>query len=241
MIENNGYLIDLDGTLLSGRALLPGARWLLESLKGRFAVVSNDAEHTPAELAMGLGRLGLVVSEQRIILAGTTAIDRVAETMPGARVMLLASASLRRYARRRSLELVNRDCDVVLVGRDRGFTYAKLAAAAQAVASGAALWLACPDGNHRGPAGEPVPETGAIAAAIIAASGATGYHVVGKPEPTLFEAGCARLRRTPDETVMIGDNPATDGEGARRLGMRFLMVKPGDLCPGLFEETGEFA
>jgi predicted HAD superfamily phosphohydrolase YqeG len=28
---------------------------------------------------------------------------------------------------------------------------------------------------------------------------------------------------------MIGDNPATDGIGAARLGIRFLQVEPGEL------------
>lgn len=233
MSRPRGYLLDLDGTLISGRRLLPGVAALVAETGGRFAIVSNDAEHTPHELARLLGRLGLAVEAERIVLAGTTAIDLVAQRHPGARVMLLAGPALERYARRRGLRLSTGACDIVVVGRDRRFSYRRLAAAAHAVSLGARLVLACPDTHHRGPLGEPVPEVGALAASILSCAGAGECEVVGKPEPLLFRLGCERLGLPPQEVVMIGDNPATDGKGAIRAGMRFLHVLPGDFVEGL--------
>jgi HAD superfamily hydrolase (TIGR01450 family) len=239
--QADGYLVDLDGTLLCGGALLPGARWLVENLRDRFVIVSNDAEHTPNALSHKLSTLGVIIDPDVIILAGTTAIDMLAQEMPGARVMLLASPALQQYARRRGLRLATAGGDVILVGRDRWFTYEKLARAARAAAEGIPLWLACADAAHRGPSGEPVPETGAIGAAIAAAAGVGISCVVGKPEPTLFERACARLRSPPDRVIMIGDNPETDGAGARALGMPFIEVGPGEIGPHLFERETERA
>jgi HAD superfamily hydrolase (TIGR01509 family) len=77
-----------------------------------------------------------------------------------------------------------------------------------------------------------VPEAGALAAAVMAASGVTRHICVGKPEPLLFEAACHRLGIAPREAIMIGDNADTDGEGARRLGMAFVQVRNGDIRSG---------
>ncbi len=233
-LEYDGYLVDLDGTLVSAGALLPGARWLVDKFADAMMVVSNDAEHTPDELSLKLSALGLAIPAEAIVLAGATAIDEMVRMAPGARVMLLTSASLARYARQKGLRPSSTRCDFVLVGRDRRLSYARLARAARAVAEGVPMWMACPDTSHRGPSGEPVPETGAIAAAVMAAAGVSSCHVVGKPEPTLFEIACTRLESRPDRVLMIGDNPDTDGIGARTLGMDFLEVRPGDLGPGLF-------
>lgn len=224
-----GYLIDLDGTLISGRQALPDALWLLEQVAGRFMLVSNDAEHTPEQLSRMLRPLGLAIRPERIVLAGMTAVDTIATDYPGASVMLLGSSSLRAYARRRGLWLDGPKTDVVLVMRDRKFSYAKLAAAADAVHRGARLVAACPDTSHPGPLGQPVPETGALAAAILSVAGPAPMRVIGKPEPILFEAACARLGIAPRDAVMVGDNPATDGQGASRLGMTFWQVRHGRL------------
>lgn len=219
-----GYLLDLDGTLIGGQALLPRARGLLDAAAGRFAILSNDAEHTPDQLGRMLRRLGVRLPVERIVLAGTAALDEVAASHPGGRVMVLASAALRGYARRRGLQPVEERPDVVVLGRDRRFTYAKLAAAANAVCAGAELVVANPDGRHPGPNGEAVPETGALLAAVLACAGPVPFRVIGKPEPSLFLRSLALLGIAARDAVMVGDNPETDGLGARRLGMRFHQV-----------------
>ena len=233
--EYDGYLVDLDGTLVSAGKVLPGAKWLVDSLADKMMIVSNDAEHTPEELSHKLSAIGLSVAPHAIVLAGATAIDEMARIAPGARVMMLTSASLARYARLKGLRPSNAHCDFVLVGRDRRLSYARLARAARAVAERVPMWMACPDTSHRGPSGEPVPETGAIAAAVMAVAGVSTCHVVGKPQPTLFEIACRRFGTQPDRMLMIGDNPATDGQGAAALDMDFLEVRPGELGPALFD------
>lgn len=220
---------------------MPDTRWLLAELKGRFAVVSNDAEHTPEQLSRLLQGLALEVAPEQIVLAGTTAIDVAATEYPGAKVLLLGSTPLRTYARRRGLVLDESRADIVLVARDRYFTYRKLALAADAVSRGAQLLVAAPDRSHPGPHGQPIPETGALAAAILAVTGPMPHRIIGKPEPALFTMGCTRLGLDPLDVTMIGDNPETDGLGARRLGMRFIRVHEGRIgkqAPELLLATG---
>src|SRR5262245_36961245 len=119
------YLVDLDGTLISGNKALPGAISLIETLGDRFAVVSNDAEHTPWQLARLLKRLGFRIAPDRIVLAGTATLELIAGERPGGRVMLLGSRALQIYARRVGLIVGRDNPDVVVIARDRRFSYAR--------------------------------------------------------------------------------------------------------------------
>lgn len=220
----SAYLIDLDGTLIRGGAALPFAASLLERLKGRFALLSNDAEHMPEQLSRTLRAMNLHVPADRIVLAGATTVDLVAREMPGARVMLLASTVLRTYARRLGIELVETAPDAVVLGRDRQFNFTRLAAAANAVREGAELIVANPDHTHPGKDGAVVPETGALLAAILACTGEIAYRVIGKPEPPMFWKALALLGAEAANAVMIGDNVETDARGALRTGMSFVHV-----------------
>lgn len=223
-----GFLVDLDGTLICGGAPLPWARNLVERLHGRFVVLSNDAEHTPHQLSRRLRALRLPVAADRIVLAGTAALDLVAAERPGARVLLLGSRSLQRYASRQGLRIVAESpdtvIDTVILARDRHFTYRKLTAAVNAIRGGAELIVTNPDRTHPGADGRVVPETGALLGAVLACTGPVKYRIVGKPEATLFQKGLAMLGTSVEETVMIGDNSETDGIGAARAGMRYLDV-----------------
>ncbi|WP_165694233.1 HAD-IIA family hydrolase [Teichococcus deserti] len=230
MLQARGVLLDLDGTLMAGGQALPGAAAALRRLGARCAIVSNDAEHTPAELAAKLRAAGLAMEESRILLAGALAVDSLSRERPGCRVLMLTSPSLIGHARAQGLRPASGEADAVILGRDRTFTYEKLQAAARAVRGGALLVVCNPDLTHPGPGGAVVPETGALLAALLACTGAVPYRVVGKPEPALFLAGMARLGSTAASTVMFGDNPATDGVGARRLGITFIEALPHKLA-----------
>lgn len=222
-----GWLIDLDGTLVCGDRAMPGAQAFLKACPGRFVVVSNDAEHTPAELAARLRRMGFDIPTNRIVLAGALALDDIATRRPGARLLMLASDGLARHARERGLKPVRARPDIVFLGRDRRFSHARLARAANAVRVGAELVVANPDLVHPGPGGMVVPETGALLAALLACTGPVNYRLVGKPEPALFAAGLALLGHPKQTVAMLGDNPRTDGEGARRFGLRYVEIADG--------------
>jgi HAD superfamily hydrolase (TIGR01450 family) len=222
-----GWLIDLDGTLVRGRQALPGAVAFLDGLDGRYVIVSNNAEHTPLELSRGLKRMGLMVPPRKIVLAGTTALDEIARDRPRARILVMASKSLIAHAREQGLNPVRERPDIVFLGRDRSFSYAQLMLAANAVRDGAELVVANPDLVHPGPDGTVVPETGALLAALLACTGPVPHRIVGKPEPALFEAGLKLLGLPKGAVMMLGDNPATDGAGARRFGLRYFELRNG--------------
>lgn len=70
--------------------------------------------------------------------------------------------------------------------------------------------------------------------AELAATGLAPYFVgavsargcgVAKPDPAIFAAGCAALRRRPAEVMHVGDDWALDVVGARRAGLHSAWVR----------------
>jgi putative hydrolase of the HAD superfamily len=57
-------------------------------------------------------------------------------------------------------------------------------------------------------------------------------HGYMKPHPSIFEEGLRRMAVAAQEAVMVGDSLAHDIEGARRLGMRGILVARSGLSAG---------
>jgi putative hydrolase of the HAD superfamily len=59
-------------------------------------------------------------------------------------------------------------------------------------------------------------------------SGLVDSHCVGaeKPDPEIFQAALQMLGAHADTTLLVGDSLRRDGEGARRMGMRFIWMAP---------------
>jgi len=222
-------VVDLDGTLTVGEGLTRGAGELVAAAGPALVVLSNNSSHDADGLAAELARRGLHVPAERIVLAGVEAVALLAREQPGQRVLLLASPAIERRAMAAGLVPDDADPDTVLVARDERFDYARLQRAANAVLRGARLVAANGDHTHPGPGGTVVPETGSLLAAVCACCPAAPCRIVGKPNAPLFAAALRLLGTRPERTLMIGDNDATDGEGARRMGMPFLRVHDCDV------------
>jgi HAD superfamily hydrolase (TIGR01450 family) len=224
LLQARHLLVDLDGTLIREDELLDGATDLLDLFRDRFVIVSNNSTHTAAGLARRLARMGLKVEPERIVLAGEQTIDLLRREHPQARLLLAATPMLQRYASAAGCELVTSGADVVVLALDRHFNHARLAVMANQLRLGARMVVTNADDSHPGPGGSVVPETGALMAALVAASGVQPWRIVGKPGPLLLQEGLRRLGAVPASTVVVGDNPATDALGAAQLGMRCLLV-----------------
>jgi HAD superfamily hydrolase (TIGR01450 family) len=224
LAQARGFIVDLDGTLVASGQALPGAARLLAYGGERCVIVSNNSRDTARSLSRKLKRIGLRITPEHIVLAGEQAVLMVARRYPGARIRLAASATLAAFARRQGCVLVEHAPDVVILGRDVHFNYAKLAAIVNDVRGGARLIVTNPDLSHPTNGGGLVPETGSLMRAVIGCAGVAPEQIVGKPEQPLFIEALQRLGTPAASTLVIGDNPATDAAGAARLGMPMVLV-----------------
>jgi|TARA_B100000929_G_scaffold267887_1_gene236401 HAD superfamily hydrolase (TIGR01450 family) len=226
-------LCDLDGCLISGDTLLSGVQVFTRQVHDRLWIVSNNSTDTPQSLTARLAGMGLCVAPSRVLLAGAEAITDLARRRPGARVALFASQRLHDYAEDHGLQIVRECPDTVLLCRDVHFDYAALTHLVGHLQRGTELIVANPDTSHPSLLGPPVPETGALLAAVRAVVPDPPLRIIGKPQPFLFELALARAGVTAREALMIGDNASTDGAGAHGLGIAYASVVPNAGFPHL--------
>ena len=221
-----GLLCDLDGCLILAGRPLPGARELITYAGDRLFIVSNNSIDTPKTLAAKLARIGLPVAADRIALAGATAVEQLAASARGAHTAIYGSPAIIDYAISLGLVVDDEHPDVVLLTRDVRFSYSRLHRIVRQIESGAQLVVSNLDLSHPGAAGVRIFETGVLLETVKACLPDLRYRPIGKPSPVLYQAAMRRISAVGEELLAIGDNPATDGEGARRMGIGCILVGP---------------
>ena len=66
---------------------------------------------------------------------------------------------------------------------------------------------------------------------LFAVTISSSDHGYMKPHPSIFEAALRETETRPEEAVMVGDSFAHDVEGARRLGMRGVLLSRSGQAP----------
>lgn len=229
-------LCDLDGCLISGARVLPGAEAFVRHYASRLVLVSNNSTDTAKTLAGRLAAMGLPISADRIRLAGEAALGFACKTASSGKVLLLAGATIQQRAQELGLRPDTASPEAVILCRDA--TRGQLERALPLLSKGVPLIVANPDLTHPGEHG-PVIETGALAALLRACVRPQVTHVVGKPSAYLFQTALGPV--PPGKAVMIGDNRDTDIAGAQELGIPSLHVGPDAMrfgLPGISSLTG---
>ena len=224
------WMLDLDGVVWRGRTAIVGSVNAVERLRAagnRVLFVSNNSSLTSGAYVQKLASVGIEVSVEDIC---TSAMAAAGLVMPGTTAMVLggdgiSEALLAHGVQPVAAEISNANSvDAVLVGLDRQLTYDRLTAAIRAVLNGAQLVVTnedptfpMEDGFNAG--------GGSIGAAVAYGSGTTAV-VAGKPHPPI---GALILQRTGGvlPTVMVGDQPLTDGAFAKAMGIPFGLVLSG--------------
>lgn len=232
--STSGYLVDWDGCCALGNSLVPEAAEFLRANQNRVAIVSNNSTCTPEDFQQILERDNIRLEGDKILLAGIEALHRATQ-FDNALTMVLGDPHMRGTARKLGLTLTQENADVVVLLRDRRFTYRRLERAVNSLAKGAHLIVANPDFTHPAPDGGLKPETGSLLAAIRSCVDieATRIDIVGKPSSHMFEKGCRALNLPAEKVTMLGDNPATDIAGAHALGMQAILTSA--RSPEVFE------
>jgi HAD superfamily hydrolase (TIGR01458 family) len=126
--------------------------------------------------------------------------------------------------------------DYVVVG-DAGeaMTYGALNRAFRALSGGAELIALEKDRSWMAQDGLML-SAGPFVAALEFATGKTAT-VMGKPSRQFFEMALSDMNLTADKVVMIGDDILTDIAGARKAGMRAVLVRTGKFSQAALEGT----
>ena len=209
-------VLDVDGVLLMKGAALPGAAEALTAL---------DARGIPFRVATNF-------------TAASVSAARTAATYPGQLLFVITTPDGRReFDGQHVLPFEEADAPgarvaaVVIGDGETDLSRANLDRAFRLIRDGAALLA-----MHRNPwwftSRGPTLDSGAFVAALEFATGVRAV-MCGKPGPIMFRTALAGVaadlggRVAAREVAMVGDDPAQDIVGARRLGMRGVLVLTG--------------
>ena len=239
-------MLDLDGTLYSGDAAIPGAPETLSRLRRKeipFRVVTNTTSRSRAALVQRLCEYGFIVTPDEIFTAALAGADVVRDAGYSCLAPFVSEAALDDLG---DLDLcggtsgqtVTRNPQAVLVG-DLGdrWTYTLLQEAFEYLMSGASL-IALSRDRYWLRGGRLALDAGPFVAGLEFASGKRAV-IAGKPSPTFFAAALRSLGvNMPGTTAMVGDDIWSDVQGAQRAGLQGWLVRTGKYQPANLSETG---
>lgn len=231
---------DLDGVAYRDETAVPGSVEAFRAWHERgvpYAFVTNNSTKSAAQFAAKLNGLGIAVAPPQVF----TTIDAVTillrQRWPrGTRVFVIGETPLLNAIEEAGYRLTETGAELVVLGHDSKFSYAKLRIAIRAALAGATIVATNPDvltPVHDGYD----PCVGVLIAAVTAAVPNISPIVVGKPHPFMVEQALEHLGTPKHQTVMIGDRIATDIVAGKRAGLRTILLASD--VP--FNESAEFA
>lgn len=221
------FLLDLDGCLWFGKELAPHAQELVRELRdaerGVF-FLTNASGAEPDAIAAKLSRLG-IPAEAGEVLAPLRVVTRHPVFRGRTRATVVGKPAVADALESQGIEVVDDEtrAEVVVVGNDSNLTYADLTRGMRAVDAGAALLALNLDRRLPLAGGRVAPGTGAIVAALEAATGVQA-DFVGKPSTFFFEAALETFGVSADDTAMVGDTVASDIAGGRRADLFTILI-----------------
>ncbi len=223
-----GYLIDMDGVIYRGSAIIPGAVEFVHFLRDTdtpYLFLTNNSTYTAQDVVVKLKKLGIETTKENVYTSAMATAQFVARQKPHGTAFVIGEGGLLNALAEVDYAISRDAADFVIVGEGRTLNFEMAETAHRLIANGAGLISTNADTWCPTDAG-PRPGCGAIAAMLESATGRKAYHV-GKPNPFMMRAARKVMGLSTDEVIMIGDTMETDIRGATDLGYESVLVLTG--------------
>ncbi|HNR29664.1 MAG TPA: HAD-IIA family hydrolase [Candidatus Hydrogenedentes bacterium] len=223
------FLLDMDGTVYLGPRPIPGAPEFIRHLRDsgrRRLFFTNNPTRDAAAYSEKLGRMGIEATPEDILTAGEATVRYLRTQTPYRKLYTVAPESFAAELEAAGFVLDDASPEAVVISFDTSLTYAKLERACLLLRQGLPYVATNPDKVCPTEYGF-IPDCGAIAALIEAATGRTPKFI-GKPDPEMARMGMAKIGAAPETTAMVGDRLYTDMRMARAAGIASVLVLSGE-------------
>ncbi len=233
------FVFDMDGTIYLGGVPFPFAIRFLKNLREngqRVLFFTNNASHSKKFYYAKLARLGFDPRDGEIMTSGDVTAAFLTRNRPGKSVYLLGTPELWDEFNRAGVPMIcdrqgkceNPDgqADIVVTSFDTTLTYEKLTLACDFIRRGAEYLSTHPDFNCPTETGF-IPDSGAIAAAVTASTGAVPTYF-GKPYPETAEMICEITGVNREDMCIFGDRLYTDIATGKKHGITAALVLTGE-------------
>ena len=222
-----GILFDIDGVLEFQGKAYPGAVELLEVLRKKeinIRILTNSTLKSRKVCAAKLHHLGFHVLEEEVITASWATARYLEELNPKSCWVMLKGKGLDEF---RNLNLNNENPEYIVLGDYREeFNFENLNRALKFLLEGARLIVMIPEKVDHSLGGVELT-VGAYGQMLEDAAGIKATYI-GKPSTYMFDAALEGINVDRAGVLMIGDRVATDILGARRAGIKSVLVKTGE-------------
>ncbi|MEZ4868097.1 MAG: TIGR01458 family HAD-type hydrolase [Caldilineaceae bacterium] len=235
-----GLLIDIEGVLIRGNEVIPGAPEALHALRARgipHRFITNTTIHCRHTLAERLRAMGFTIQLEELYTATYAAARYLQEQEAKSFYPLLLPDALLEF---NGLDIDEENPEYVVMG-DMGasFTFPRLNRALRAILNGAKLIALHKKRTWRTEDGIYL-DAGAFVVALEYAAELRA-EVVGKPSKAYFRLVLDDLGIEPSKVAMVGDDVESDVRGAQLIGMKGWLVKTGrfrkeDLARGIWPD-----
>ncbi len=223
------YIIDMDGVLVSGRTVIPGACEFIQELRDcghPFLLLTNNPVYTPGDLSHRLRTMGLDVPRERIFTSAmATASFLHSQRGAGGTAFVIGESGLTEALHGIDWIITDQRPEYVILGETHSYNIDQISQAIRLLADGAHFIATNPDAS--GPTEKGIePACGAMAALMEKASGVAPFFV-GKPNPLMMRTALNHLGAHSEDAIMIGDRMDTDIIGGVEAGMETVLVLSG--------------
>ena len=232
MKTKKNFLIDMDGVLISGGTVIPGARKFVERLnasQAKYLVLTNNPIYTPKDLSHNLKKMGMDIPPELIFTSAMATAQFLQKQRPNGTAYVIGEAGLTSAMHEAGYIITEHDPDYVVLGETSAFSLENLTKGIRLIIDGARFVATNPDPSGPTEAGI-VPACGALAAMIEKATGVSPFFV-GKPNPLMVRTALNYLGVHSEETFIVGDRMDTDIIGGVQNSMDSILVLTGVTKP----------
>jgi NagD protein len=228
MTLHKNYLMDMDGVLVRGSEMVPGADTFITRLNEAgttYLVLTNNPKYTPGDLAHRLQSTGLAVPAERIFTSAMAMGRFLSSQKPSGTAFVIGESGLTEAIHAAGYVITRRAPDYVVLGETYSYDLEMITHAIRLIGGGARFVATNPDVAGTGEGGT-VLACGALAALIEKATGVSPYFV-GKPNPLMIRTALNFLNAHSEDTFMIGDTMSTDIVAGVESGLETILVLSG--------------
>jgi NagD protein len=125
-MKSKNYIIDMDGVLVRGSTVIPGAQQFLERLQDcgcKFLILTNNPLLTPSDLAHRLNTIGLKVHDHQIYTSALATAQFLQRQKPNGKVFVIGESGLTSPLHNSGFIITDINPDYVVLGETNSYNF----------------------------------------------------------------------------------------------------------------------
>ncbi len=150
MNETRNYLIDMDGVLVRGKTIIPGANEFIDRLRkanAKFLILTNNSRFTARDLSYNFNMIGLDIHHESIFTSAMATARFVHSQRPEGKAFVIGESGLTTALHDLGYIITEHNPDYVILGETETLNQELFTKAIRLVAGGARFIATNPDAS----------------------------------------------------------------------------------------------